>query len=140
MSARDRAIAALGLAAAVAAGCGPGASTDAASATASPDPPAEATPVWQEPDPDPEIEAGRQVWLGTCIRCHAQGLAGAPPIGDRRAWARRIEQGLPTLQAHALEGYEGPAGGMMPARGGNEELADEQVISAVRFMVSRSGG
>ena len=96
--------------------------------------------MWLEPDTDPVIEAGRQVWLGTCIRCHAGGLAGAPPIGDHTAWGPRITQGLPVLLEHALGGFEGPTGSEMPARGGNDALDDGQVTAAVRFMVKRSGG
>ena len=126
------------LAVAWTAGCAPEAPPVAAAAQAPPEP--AAPPIWAESDPDPQIEAGRQVWLGTCVRCHAQGLAGAPPIGDRGAWAPRIAQGLPVLFEHALGGFEGPTGGAMPARGGNPDLNDEQVTAAVRFMVSRSGG
>ena len=50
-------------------------------------------------------------------------------------WGARIAQGADTLHKHAIEGFQGNAG-MMPARGGNPSLSDEQVIAAVDWMVA----
>jgi len=44
----------------------------------------------------------------------------------------------PVLQMGA-NGFISPSGGNMPARGGRE-LTDEEVMAAVRFMISVSGG
>jgi cytochrome c5 len=106
---------------------------EAASAPADP-----AIPVWDVPLDDPELEAGRLVWRGTCVRCHGTGLAGAPRITDREAWAPRIAKGMDVLVEHALNGFQGPAGTEMPARGGNPDLTDDQVTLAVAFVTSRS--
>ncbi len=105
-----------------------------------PRPEAEPAPdpeIWLTVLEDPTLEAGRQVWTGTCIACHSTGLGGAPLIGRRDLWAPRIEQGVDTLVAHATRGFYGKVG-EMPARGGNEALSDAQVRAAVLFMASRA--
>ena len=58
--------------------------------------------------------------------------------GNKDDWGPRIAQGKDTLYKHALEGFTGQKG-MMPARGGNAALTDDEVKAAVDFMVSKSG-
>ena len=41
---------------------------------------------------------------------------------------------MDTLHKHAIEGYTGSAG-LMPAKGGNPALTDEQVIASVDWMI-----
>jgi cytochrome c5 len=60
-------------------------------------------------------------------------------MGDNAAWAPRIAQGAATLFKHAIEGFTGK-NGMMPAKGGNTDLADDDVERAVVYMANRSGG
>lgn len=81
------------------------------------------------------LQRGREIWLGTCEGCHGIGVAGAPVAGDREAWAERIARGREVLYEHALEGFFGPGGTMMPARGGNDTLSTEEVRLAVDYMV-----
>lgn len=85
------------------------------------------------------LEAGRTVWLGTCQVCHAEPDSGAPQLGDAAAWRARAGQGREQLYAHALQGFSGPDGSEMPARGGNAVLSDGEVRSAVDYMLSASG-
>lgn len=85
--------------------------------------------------PLPGLEQGRRVWLGTCVGCHGDGLAGAPAVGDRGAWAPRLAKGRATLLRHALEGFFGPDSSMMPARGGNDTLSDRDVGAALDYML-----
>lgn len=88
----------------------------------------------------PEDEAlaqGKAIWEGTCQVCHLNGVAGAPPLGNARAWAPRIAKGEDTLVSHALNGFTGEEGSM-PARGGNPQLSDDQIRLAVRYMVHNS--
>jgi cytochrome c5 len=40
-----------------------------------------------------------------------------------------------TLYRHAIEGFFGPGGTMMPAKGANESLTDEEVTAAVDYML-----
>ena len=81
-------------------------------------------------------DVGRRVWQGTCIGCHADGLAGAPPVGDAAAWAPRVAKGRPTLLQHALGGFFGPDHSMMPPRGGNPKLSDAEVGAALDYMLA----
>jgi cytochrome c5 len=78
---------------------------------------------------------GEQVYQAVCKTCHEAGLAGAPKIGDKTAWAPRIKQGVDQLYAHAIGGT---AKGM-PPKGGNAELADVEVQRGVVYMANRSG-
>lgn len=87
---------------------------------------------------DPHLLAGRGVWAGTCQACHGLGEAGSPKVTDKAAWAPRIAKGAATLHRHALKGFIGPEGTMMPPRGGNPELTDDQIVAAVDFMVANS--
>ena len=81
--------------------------------------------------------AGKSAYGKTCAMCHAAGVAGAPKPGDKADWRPRIAQGKDTLYKHALEGFTG-AKGMMPARGGNANMSDDDVKAAVDYMVGLS--
>lgn len=80
---------------------------------------------------------GKSVYGKACALCHAAGVAGAPKPGDKEAWATRVAQGKETLYKHAIEGYTGEKG-MMPAKGGNSTLSDDDVKAAVNFMADQS--
>ena len=80
---------------------------------------------------------GEQVYNQACVACHGAGVAGAPKLGDKAAWAPRIAQGIDTLHAHALQGYQGKAG-YMPPKGGRTDLSDQSVINAVDYIVAAS--
>jgi cytochrome c5 len=85
-----------------------------------------------------ELTDGKAVFDSACVACHGSGIAGAPRIGDKEAWAPRIAQGIATLEQHAIGGFQGPAGGVMPAKGGRMDLSDEAVRMAVEHMVAQS--
>jgi len=87
---------------------------------------------------DPHLLEGRSVWADTCHACHGLGEAGSPKITDKAAWAPRIAKGIAVLHQHALKGFIGPSGTMMPERGGNPALTDTQILAAVDFMVANS--
>jgi cytochrome c5 len=78
---------------------------------------------------------GEEVYNQACVACHGAGVAGAPKLGDKGAWAARIAQGTDTLHKHALQGYTGKAG-VMPAKGGRTDLSDQSVVNAVEYMVA----
>ena len=61
--------------------------------------------------------------------------AGGAPTMDKAHWAARIAQGTETLHKHAIEGFTGSAG-VMPAKGGNPALTDEQVKATVDWMIA----
>ena len=81
--------------------------------------------------------SGPQVFNQACNACHGAGIAGAPKMGDKAAWAPRIAQGVATLKKHALEGFQGKTG-VMPAKGGFVNLSDAEIGAGVEYMVSQS--
>ncbi len=90
-----------------------------------------------QPQPAETVMSGPQVYNGACIACHATGAAGAPKIGDQGVWAPRIAKGMEILQQHAINGFQGESG-YMPPKGGRTDLSDEEVVSAVEYMVGES--
>jgi cytochrome c5 len=76
---------------------------------------------------------GKAVYDQTCVACHVQSVAGSPKLGDKAAWAPRLEQGMDQLVQSVLKGK-----GAMPPKGGNSALSDAQVRAAVEFMISQS--
>ncbi|MGD1922771.1 MAG: c-type cytochrome [Paracoccaceae bacterium] len=90
--------------------------------------------------PHPVLVEGGEIWDANCRICHGPGNFGAPKITGSRFWGKRLPKGIATLISHAQNGFETSLGGLMPARGGNDELTDDEVEAAVRFMVFHSGG
>jgi cytochrome c5 len=82
---------------------------------------------------DPALAAGKAIVEKTCIACHGQGLNGAPILGNKKMWGKRLNQGEELLVSHAINGF---AMEMMPPKGGNPDLTDEEVRLAVRYMMS----
>jgi cytochrome c5 len=81
---------------------------------------------------------GEQVFQSLCKTCHEPGIAGAPKVGDKAAWAPAIKKGYETLVQHAINGFQ-EAGKVMPPKGGNPDLADVEVQRAVVYMANLSG-
>ncbi|HNN28778.1 MAG TPA: c-type cytochrome, partial [Agitococcus sp.] len=55
----------------------------------------------------------QQLFEQSCKTCHANPSNPAPQVGDKAAWDKRLEQGLPTLVQHAIQGFNAmPAGGL----------------------------
>ena len=67
-----------------------------------------------------------------CAACHAPGIAGAPKVGDKAAWAPRIAQGIDGLTANAIKGK-----GAMPPKGGSS-ASDADIKAVVTYMVNAS--
>ena len=79
--------------------------------------------------------SGEQVVKQVCGGCHETGKGGAPKIGDRAAWAKRVSKGINTVTDSAIHGHAG-----MPARGGMASLTDPEMRSAVLYMFNAGGG
>ncbi len=79
------------------------------------------------------VDDGEKIYQQACQMCHETGVAGAPMTGDSAAWADRIAQGRDKLVASAINGI-----GIMPPKGGQSQLSDEDVASAVDFLIQRA--
>jgi cytochrome c5 len=80
-----------------------------------------------------DLAKGEKVYGATCLACHGAGVMGAPKFADKAAWQPRIAKGTAVLYASAVDGLK-----MMPAKGGNMMLKDDEVKAAVDYMVSKS--
>lgn len=85
----------------------------------------------------PDLAKGQKVYNEVCVACHGMGIAGAPKVGDKAAWKEHIAKGVKTLNDHAIHGYTGKEG-VMPAKGGDTSLSDQDVVDAVAYMVKQS--
>ncbi|MDQ6627072.1 MAG: c-type cytochrome [Pseudomonadota bacterium] len=74
--------------------------------------------------------AAPAVYSQVCSVCHAAGIAGAPKLGDKAAWAPRVAQGIDGLTASAIKGK-----GAMPPRGGST-ASDADIKTVVTYMVN----
>jgi cytochrome c5 len=82
-----------------------------------------------------DVRAGEQIVKQVCANCHQAGVGGAPRIGDRSAWAKRVSAGVDAVADAEIKGHDG-----MPARGGMANLTDAEMKSAVLFMFNAGGG
>lgn len=80
------------------------------------------------------LAGGEEIYQSTCAQCHAQGLAGAPKVGDKKVWGKLIKEGLVTISADAYPGIRA-----MPAQGGRPDLGVPDFVSAVVYMANQSG-
>jgi cytochrome c5 len=65
-----------------------------------------------------------------CGACHAQGVANAPKLADKAAWAPRLALGIDGLTASVIKGK-----GAMPPRGGAAAASDAEIKAVVAYMV-----
>jgi cytochrome c5 len=78
-----------------------------------------------------KTEAVPALYTQTCAVCHAAGVAGAPKLGDKAAWAARLAAGVDGLTASAIKGKNA-----MPAKGGAATASDADIKAAVAYMVA----
>jgi cytochrome c5 len=95
----------------------------------------ELTESKEEAAAEQRFAVGKAIYESNCGGCHNADVAGAPTPGDKSDWKDRIPMGVTILSKKAIEGYEGKRG-VMPPKGGNEVLTDEEVTLAVTYMIS----
>ena len=83
------------------------------------------------------LEIGKTIYNSACYICHNTGVGFAPILGDVDNWIPRISQGLDVLYENSIRGYEGQRG-VMPPKGGNLLITDDETRAAVNYMVSVS--
>ena len=81
----------------------------------------------------PQKVDGKAVYDKVCFACHQVSVAGSPKLGDKAAWAPRLQQGMDALVQSVIKGK-----GAMPPKAGNPALTDAEIRAAVEFMVSQS--
>ncbi|ROZ79004.1 cytochrome c5 family protein [Ramlibacter sp. WS9] len=74
--------------------------------------------------------SGEALYKQACMACHAAGVANAPKLGDKAAWAPRVKQGMPVLVQSVLKGK-----GAMPPKGGSS-ASEPELRAAVEYMVN----
>ncbi len=74
--------------------------------------------------------AGEKLYRSACVVCHASGVANAPKLGDKQAWAPFLAQGADALLATVLKGK-----GAMPPRGGTA-TEEATLRAAVAYMMA----
>jgi cytochrome c5 len=79
-------------------------------------------------------KSGEEITKEVCAACHQAGVANAPKLGDKAAWAPRLKQGLNGLLQSVVKGK-----GAMPPKAGSS-LSDEELARAVVFMANQAGG
>ena len=79
-----------------------------------------------------EMAAAEALYTKNCKVCHAQGINGAPILGNAKMWSERASKGKDTLVSHAIGGF-----GLMPAKGGKSHLSDQEVGQIVEYMLSQ---
>lgn len=77
------------------------------------------------------VANGEALYKQACLACHAAGVAGAPKLGDKAAWAPRIKTGVDAMTASVIKGK-----GAMPAKGGAAGASDADLRAAVEYMVA----
>lgn len=82
---------------------------------------------------------GKNTYDAACAICHGSGLAGAPiPGNGESGWSTRLQQGRDILLEHVIEGFTGDSG-VMPPKGGQLQLLDEDVAAAMDYMLDQAG-
>lgn len=77
---------------------------------------------------------GQKTYERYCIACHRDGLVGAPKFHDEHAWRTRLEgKTMDNLVASAIKGLNA-----MPAKGTCFECSDEELKSAIEYMLPKS--
>ncbi len=70
-----------------------------------------------------------QKYARSCQTCHSSRASTAPLTAFAADWQPRLAQGMPTLVAHAREGFKG-----MPARGFCNDCTDQDFEALIVFM------
>lgn len=75
---------------------------------------------------------GQKIYQASCQACHVAGVAGAPKLGDKAAWAPRIAKGNDALLASVKNGLNA-----MPPMGACMSCSDAELSAAIAYMVEQ---
>tara|TARA_R110001592_G_scaffold321037_1_gene599389 strand:+ start:131634 stop:132074 length:441 start_codon:yes stop_codon:yes gene_type:complete len=77
--------------------------------------------------------SGKDIYTKSCTACHSTGAGGAPKVGAAADWAARVDQGVDTLYAHAINGIRG-----MPAKGLCMDCSEDELKATVDYMLEQN--
>lgn len=77
--------------------------------------------------------SGEEVYNAVCKVCHEQGVAGAPKLDDKDAWAPRIATGMDALLNTVHNGK-----GAMPPKGTCMDCTEAEFKATVEYMTSKA--
>jgi cytochrome c5 len=75
---------------------------------------------------------GATIYNSVCGACHNSGVAGAPKMDDKAAWAPRVATGKDALYKSVLGGK-----GAMPPKGGAADLSDDEIKGTVDYILGK---
>ena len=76
-----------------------------------------------------QTAAAPALYTQICAACHIAGVANAPKLGDKAAWAPRLPLGIDGLTASVIKGK-----GAMPPKGGSA-ASEAEIKAVVAYMV-----
>lgn len=77
---------------------------------------------------------GKDIYNENCAICHNEGKAGAPKVGDKETWKPLIAKNMDVLIENTISGNDGKH----LKNGGCEQCTTDEVIEAIKYMVSQS--
>ena len=80
-----------------------------------------------------DISLGKDVYERVCSVCHDNGVVGAIKITDKATWRSHVHHGIDHMVESVIKGK-----GAMPARGGDPNLTDEEIESAVHYIIQQT--
>ena len=85
-------------------------------------------------DENNQVSEEEELYNANCSLCHKTDQMGAPAVGDKEAWETILEKGFDKVVFNAFAGTDGG----MPAKGGNEDLTNTQIVKIVEYMINLS--
>ena len=87
---------------------------------------------WQGAVAAGSVKHGEFVYDKHCVECHGTGKKGAPELGDKDAWADRINKSELLLADHAYFGHR-----KMPDLANCSSCTQQDYADAVAYMLSK---
>jgi len=75
---------------------------------------------------------GQKIYQASCQACHVAGIAGAPKLGDKEAWAPRIAKGNDAMLLSVKNGLNA-----MPPKGTCMSCSEGELRAAMEYMVEQ---
>ena len=97
-----------------------------------PEPIAEPAATQAAAEPMATSVDGQKIYQSSCQACHVAGVAGAPKLGDKEAWAPRIAKGNDAMFLSVKNGLKA-----MPPKGTCMSCSEDELRAAMEYMVEQ---